>query len=566
VSSLKTGGFGELIREIAVAARGAPDAAAAVRTALTAGGRVGEEIGLLAVTAADRLVVDLLRGSRVGLAGGAEGADRLYLTRTGRLAVRLAGAPAPPDAHPLGALDWADDDAEAVAARWRAEQSDQAKLLAATHRELAAEPEEDVHRRIAQLQYAIVHMAPVLIYVGERVYNNLGKLSTLPGKSMPVGSEQSVLNRLRQRPVRTWAAQDACFVGCLSVLLDSGPPVRAEEFNGAQLNPETLGRFLLERIAEYGGEPPHGPAPTGLPELAAAAAECRRLRARTLGAGTLAYREISGLTLHKREHLMAAPTSLTDLPGGLADHTARLFGVGTGPDTRIDDLAPAAASLAGRLASGPALAGFGTGFEAALHGFVAATAEAFEADVAMSRGPKTFDPLRVEPTRGPGPLTLRTGDFYCCVAPRRAFVERFEDRAELVRALAAYSARMRFNTWHYLPHTLGIVEREPGREDWFFAPTMPDVASWSDQHHTGHVAFGVRYAIRVPFGIGVDDRQLPGLYDLRLMRIAAPPFTIADLRGAIAAAGVLRHVYQAMSAYEPVIGDFDKHWYGRFHG
>jgi hypothetical protein len=408
-------------------------------------------------------------------------------------------------------------------------------------------------------------MAPVLIYVGERVYHNLGKLSTLPGKSMPVGSERSVLTRLRQHPVRDWAAEDACFVACLSVLLDSGPPVRAEEFNGAQLRPETVSRFLLERIAGYGGEPARAPAPTGLRELTAAAAECRRLRARTLSAGMVAYREISGLTLHKREHLMTAPT-LDDLPRPLADHVARLFGADAGSGPRIDDLAPAAAALAGRLVAGPAPAGFGTGFEAVLHGILAAAAEAFEADVAMSRGPKTFDPLQAEPTVAGGPLALGTGDFYCCVAPRRAFVERFADRAELVRALSAYSARMRFNTWHYLPHTLGIVEREPGRDDWFFAPTMPDVTTWSDQHHTGHVTFGVRYAIRVPFGIDVDGRPLPGLYDLRLMRVGSPPFTVADLRRAIAAARVLQQLYQAMAAYGPVVTDFGKTWYGRFHG
>jgi hypothetical protein len=110
------------------------------------------------------------------------------------------------------------------------------------------------------------------------------------------------------------------------------------------------------------------------------------------------------------------------------------------------------------------------------------------------------------------------------------------------------------------------VEREPGRDDWFFAPTMPDVTTWSDQHHTGHVAFGVRYAIRVPFGIDFAGRQLPGLYDLRLMRTSSPPFTQADLRRAIGAASVLRLLYQAMSRYEPVVTNFAKDWYGRFHG
>jgi hypothetical protein len=134
-----------------------------------------------------------------------------------------------------------------------------------------------------------------------------------------------------------------------------------------------------------------------------------------------------------------------------------------------------------------------------------------------------------------------------------------------VRTLAAYSARMRFNTWHYLPHTLGIADRAASRPDWFFAPTMPDLTDWSDQHHTGHVAFGVRYAIRVPIGIEYDGRPLPGLYDLRVMRTGAPPFTFGDLRRAVAAGLLLRQLYQAMSGYRPLVTDFGKSWYEGFH-
>jgi hypothetical protein len=254
-----------------------------------------------------------------------------------------------------------------------------------------------------------------------------------------------------------------------------------------------------------------------------------------------------------------------DAPEALVAHVAGILGVDLPADTPIDALVPHFTAFAGRLVREPAPDGFGSAFEAALHGFVGAAAEAFEADVAMSRGPQRFTALRVAPELDP--FGLGTGEFYCCVAPRQAFVDRFgADRPGLVRALSAYSARMRFNTWHYLPHTLGIVEREPGRDDWFFAPTMPDVTDWSDQHHTGHVVFGVRYAIRVPFGVEFDGRPLPGLYDLRLMRTAEPSYTVADLRAAVAAAAILRGFYQAATAYEPVVTDFGKTWYEAFHG
>jgi hypothetical protein len=568
VLSLKTEGFAQLISEVSSKARLASDAAKILRIALTLDDRLGEDVGLGAVTAADRIVVDLLRRSAVPLDLDAEAGDLVVLTRTGRLAISRAEATAQADAHLLGALRWDGERAADIRRRWRAEHEKTREEISRIHRDLAREPVDRVDAKIARIQHSIVHMAPVLIYVDDRTYTNLGKSGNLPGKSLSVDNERSLLVQLRDRPVIEWDPEDACFVACLDALLLSGPAVRAEEFNGAQLNPTTLARFLAERIASYGGTvPARGREAPDLRHLEESAIACSEGRRKAVSAGRLPYRVINGLNLHKRERLMSAPTLLADAPERVASYTRELLGVDLPATQRIDGLGPLFSDLAGRLVHAPAPGPFSTAFEGVLHGFLTAAAEAFDADVAMSRGPETFDPLRAEPGSDADPFALGTGDFFCCVTPRQAFVQRFGgDRQGLVRALSAYSARMRFNTWHYLPHTLAIAEREPGREDWFFAPTMPDVTEWSDQHHTGHVTFGVRYAIRVPFGIRYDGRALPGLYDLRLMRTSPPPFTTEELRRAIAAAAILGQLYQAMSVHEPVVTDFGKDWYQRFHG
>ena len=126
---------------------------------------------------------------------------------------------------------------------------------------------------------------------------------------------------------------------------------------------------------------------------------------------------------------------------------------------------------------------------------------------------------------------------------------------------------MRYNGWHYLPHSSGMHHRAAER-DWFFAPTMSDVTDWSDQHHTGHVAHGVRYAIRVPFGIELAGANRPGVHDFRLMRAwGGEPYTIADLRSAIAIGELLRVFYQAhadhLASGAPALDvvDFDNSWY-----
>ena len=177
----------------------------------------------------------------------------------------------------------------------------------------------------------------------------------------------------------------------------------------------------------------------------------------------------------------------------------------------MDDLA---GELARRLTASPATPGFASAFEGFLHEFLRIAAEALASDVSMSRGPRDLRELRADAHRSP--MSLTTGSFFCCVAARSSFAQLLGDQAELARTLSAYSARMRFNSWHYLPHTLARAG-DPARPDWFFAPTMPDVTEWSDQHHTGHVAFGVRYAIRVPLGIEFDGAYRPGMYDLRFI-------------------------------------------------
>jgi hypothetical protein len=164
-------------------------------------------------------------------------------------------------------------------------------------------------------------------------------------------------------------------------------------------------------------------------------------------------------------------------------------------------------------------------------------------------------------------LALRTSENYCCVVPRQAFRAQFaQNRESLVKALSAYSARMRYNTWHYLPDGFGLGDHQPGRGDWFFAPIAPDITTWSDRHHTGHVMFGVRYAIRIPIGVYFDGAHRPGLYDLRLMRVTEPPFTLEHLRTGIAMGRVLGAVHQAMTGLDHKVCAFDNPWYRKVYG
>jgi hypothetical protein len=582
MSLLKTEGFDSLVAAVAREAREATIAAESAQLALTLGDRVDPEVGRRALTEAERIILAAAEDSGAALDASGTDGDRLVLALTGRLRIIPEGATAPADGHLLGTLKWNPGRPDWLAARWQQAQGREQACHTGLRNWLAAEPASGIRQRLGKIAHAVIHMAPVMLYVGARHYSNLGSFSNLPGKSVALGSRDCLITSLTGTPVHAWQPEDACFVACLYALLLSGPAVRAEEFNGCQLTPETLQPFLLERIAAYGGAPPpRGGAATGA-WLETLARACAELRAQVIGSGVTPYRVINGLNLHKRERLLRPAIGYADVPPAIAEFLAGATGTPIAGARGFADVKDALEEFAPRLAAAAAPPGFSTAYEGFLHEFLLAITEAGGADTSMGRGPRSLAPLRAElraagrpPAQRPpapiaaaakDPLELRTADFFCCVTPSAAFAARFGgDRAGLIKCLSAYSARMRFNTWHYLPDTLGITGRSPGREDWFFAPSMADITQWSDQHHTGHVMFGVRYAIRIPLGIMLEGSYLPGLYDLRLMRAAEPPFELADLRAAIACGTVLAMVHQTMSGYDPQVSDFGNAWYRSYH-
>ncbi|MCT9088895.1 hypothetical protein N4G70_08440 [Streptomyces sp. ASQP_92] len=564
---LKTPGFDALVTAAAERARTCGLAADAIRIATTLDGKVPEHVGRAALGLRERLYVELAESQDAGFDAAAEsGGDVLLLTETGKLRVCPEGSrPAERD-HALGVVKWSHRP-DSLARAWSTAGDVQRLQFEEIARWLADQGTERVGARIDALDHALVHMAPLLMYVGEeRVYSNLGRFANLPGRSLAAGAPGSLLTALRQTPVSHWPAEHAAFVVCLHALISSGSPVRAEEFNGVQLAPDQVITFLEERVRAYGQTVPDlRGEPTG-ERLDRLAGICARRRQELLRAGTVFYRTINGVSLHKREQIMAEPVTPAELPHPIAALLCDTAGLPPVPDAGADDVRHLVEAAVEHLSNAPAPAGFTTAYEGFLHRFFTTVADATHSDVAMGRGPKSVAVLHsAVPAAARGALATR--DFYCCVAPGSSFAHRFDgDRDTLARALSAYSARMRYNTWHYLPHSMSWTEEIPGRDDWFFAPMMPDLTNWSDQHHTGHVAFGVRHALRIPLGIVLEGRYRPGLYDLRLMRTSGAEYQLADLRTAIAVGTVQAMVHQAAAERQLEIHDFDNVWYRDFHG
>lgn len=557
MKSIASEGWDGLLAKVGAAAQErAPDATDFLHTLFTMDGRVPLDLG---VAALPREARDLLRlvealdcevdtSAIAGRTTESVGVP-VGITTRGRLCV----IDLPADAIWAGTLRGRTSEASrslaCALAQYDADRRDADAQRKRLRAELATWERGEVKAWITRIESVLLHMAPLQVYVGDVTFSNLGK-GNLPGRSVAVGAPENLLNRLRDAPVANWSPEETTFVAVCWILLASGPQSRLEEANGLSLDLAWLAEMLTSRACNYGLNVDVR-SETQLGVLLDAAALIGARRVALLAEGAVFYREIHGVNLNKEEKLFAAAPGVETLhrlghrwaEWEVLPATTAQMGREIADRVRDTDQRQQQASHAEAL-------------RAMLHDIV----EASGSDVAMARGPREL--FFVDDLNERDPLELRTSDFYCCVVPSQAFAAQHTGQSPaLSTILSAYSSRMRFNSWHYLPHVVDLTEST--RDDWFFAPTMPDFTHGSEWHHTGHVKFGVRYAIRVPIQVTLAGRELPGLYDLRLMRSTGAPFTANDLEAAVAFAQVLRTFHEETYNLSPAaaITEFDNAWF-----
>jgi hypothetical protein len=211
---------------------------------------------------------------------------------------------------------------------------------------------------------------------------------------------------------------------------------------------------------------------------------------------------------------------------------------------------------------------FGTGLESLVYETVRATTAAFDADFAMSRGMRSLSALTMalREQEWPKIASWDIPHFFCCVVPAPEARRYFGDSsAHLADTAWSISARMQYNSWHFLVGNLPKVPEVAAR-DYFVPPTIPDIAYYSDQHHHGHVAAQVRFTIRSPQAVEVLGRTFGGFVDLRLLRCEGLPFDEQDL---LAAHRTSAFIAKATSLAAALVADgadieitkFDTQWH-----
>jgi hypothetical protein len=423
-------------------------------------------------------------------------------------------------------------------------------------------------QKLVELADRVERVETVFIFVGRDVFSK----SDAGSNTL---TRDGLLEGLRKRPLDDWRESDRLFVVLAHCLFNSGRSVRFEEFNGKQLSVSGVREFLLNRYASYA---PMTDADQGSPHALPLFELAERVRALMRAADRspmMRYRRINGLTFVKNEYLMEFPLPRDPeaLPELIAGY-GQALGVALTGDVRDDVRRMTLQAVAADAGEAPEAQGSGGQgvLGELLASIVLSAIIRTGADYGMSSSVRDLARLRGAAPGGPdGVLMLKKGDFFCCCLPHPAQMSTDDDEAVAILWRAAQ--RMMFNRWHFAP---GEFNRAviPDKRHYFFPPQIPDIAEHAEHHHGGHTASRVRYTIRAPGAqvwhspFTVFGHGFRGCYDIRLVRMEGPPFTLAQVTEAVRHCSLIDEVWRTVAGSVekgdipacPIPG-FDREWY-----
>ncbi len=578
-------GFPGLLKRAWKEAVAAPVLAESVNTLLTLAGHVPADVQLRALGTGEEAALKVLFGlswrddpaasTRASWADG-DGqtpvfAGEIGLTASGRIAVRV------PSSRPLAATEnlvggvlripWCSQALADYQTELRRAATRSAHATADCRQWLTAICAQRRDRLLDELKDAARRTAPFILYQEHDQYTNFRDRNTLTGKTLWPGHPDCALSALVGLPLELWSDSDAVMVACLALLVQSGGYARIEEANGTQLTVDHVAYLLEQARRKYnavpGGQQVRAAAASSVGSLYGLATALRERRPEVAACAQL-YREIHGPLMHKVERVAGEPgEAMRGRERAICAHLRKHLPVSGGT---LAEMAASFATPAAWLAEPHGQ--FRTGLEASVFETVRAALAAFGADFAMSRGIRSLTRLV---------KSLRAGDwaqltkwelpeYFCCVVPAPESARFFGGSAAALADTAwAMSARMQYNSWHFLAGNLPKVPEVTTR-DYFVPPTIPDLAYYSDQHHRGHVAARVRFSIRSPRPVEVAGRVFNGFVDLRLLRCEGLPFGEQDLLAAHRVSGFIAAATRAAAALAAAgtdveVTSFDSRWH-----
>lgn len=455
-------------------------------SAITHGSRIPIDLARFSLTPLERKVLDILRRGNAQIIepGTGEPAGERVLALYGehRVGIRewkAAASPAYPDEPPrlLVELDPATWEHYLRARDYLAVEH-QARLREVRAFLDAVHERGRLSQMLASLQRVVLHMPPVVHFVGDRIYSSLPQLGANITDSRQT---KGLLSLLASTPPQGWCVEDQQFVFALHVLVASGDYYWLEEMNWMQVDAITLDEYLDMKIAAFTHllfNPRAGEVDATLQQKA------RRLRSlqTELASKYSLCRSIHGPTLNKRLTCLGR-TRIE--PGALVPPLAEELADAFGEDpTSAPDAATYLRRVARRAIDTDRV-------KSLILTVVNSGLRETRSDFFMSRGPREIactDRYR----------ELEIGDFYCVVLARPGFDPAALGLRNSVNEMRWNQARrMQFNGWKFWYGNLEDHERSE-TQYWFVPPTLPDVAAGENFVHSGHRENAVAQSIRFP--------------------------------------------------------------------
>lgn len=431
---------------------------------------------------------------------------------------------------------------------------DQHKAIEQDRENILSYFEEFGYEKICRtVSAAVNHMAPLIYYVGDHCVSNfydIGK-SNLPSESTLQSAIEEIKEKERHASIETLTV-----ILCLWLLLRSGANSRAEELNLSQISLHNVNKFFERKKLLYGqiNEPDADLKHFDRANLLSKA-EILALTREKISKSHRFIRLINGLTLRKKEAILPIALPNTNTSIAPIPQSARAYAC-------LQRWMPKNISIQKLLESNqfeqllhvaylpPESSGtFDSFFEYLIDRVISEAVISTNSDIGMSRSARDYIKFysAIEGADVKTACDWGQSEYFCHVVPSESMVKACAPKV-LTMILNSVSARMRYNTWHYAPSYFNTHDVADDR-GWFFAPRMADIADFSDYHHTGHVHAQVRFCIRSPLPLRLNEKILPGFIDLRLMRQKGEPYSLEELGTAIAYTEILQFLYQQLMNY-----------------
>jgi hypothetical protein len=420
--------------------------------------------------------------------------------------------------------------------------------------------------KVAELADRVERVETVYIFIGRDVFSK----SDAGSNTL---TRERLLLQLQELPLVQWRASDRLFAVAAHCLFHSGRSVRFEEFNGKQLSATALRQFLHERYISYCRALGHDPTDPHRLSLLELSTLVRDLMPQVDRSRSMRYRRINGLTFVKNEYLtdFELPRDFTELPPLLVRQALHL-GISVTGDVAADMRATTRAAAERDAARGKRDDAGAIG--ELISAIVLSAIDMTDSDYGMSSSVRDLARLRgIQRGQPDGVLELKKADFFCCCLPHPVRMDAITTEEEKVNTLWRVAQRMMYNRWHFVPGEFSRAEIPLDRH-YFFPPQVPDIAEHSEHHHGGHVSARVRYSIRAPGAqvwrdpFHVFGHGFRGCYDMRLVRMEGPAFTLAEVRTAVMHCSLVEEMWRTLATgvehgafRSRPIGGFDRAWY-----